>query len=142
MNIEGVLTPPKGAKNKYWSVELPLVGIYTQGKSKKDAYAMAVDAVESLVNKPGFKAFCEAVDETHFLLGANDTAAFTAFVLSRIRTERQLTARAVAQTMNSTSPNAYARYETGKLVPKLDTLEELLAAIDPSISVVIRQRAS
>jgi hypothetical protein len=137
MKIEGILMPPKG-KNKYWGVTIPLIGVHTQGKSKKDAYAMAIDAIESLVNKSGFSASCKATGEYSFLIGSEDTPTFTAFVLSRMRAASHLTARAVAKAMKSTSPNAYARYENGKTVPKLDTLEALLRAIDPRISVVLK----
>ena len=40
---------------KYWVIEVPILGIVTQGLSKKDAYDMIVDAIESLVNKKEFK---------------------------------------------------------------------------------------
>jgi predicted RNase H-like HicB family nuclease len=138
MKIEGVLTPPKGGKNKHWGVQLPLIGVHTQGRTKKEALDMAVDAVESLVNKEGFEATCDFTSGNDFLLGSNDTATFMGFVLSRIRTEKKLTARAAAEAMASKVPTAYTRYESGAKVPSIVTLEQLLAAIDPKITLVVK----
>ena len=39
---------------KYWAIEIPILDIATQGRTKKEAYEMIADAVESLVNKKGF----------------------------------------------------------------------------------------
>jgi len=138
IKIEGMLTPPKG-KNKQWGVELPLVGVHTQGTSKKNAMDMAADAVVQLVNKPGFVASSEPKEEpSTFYVTSDDVAAFMSFIISRVRTEKKLTARGAASALKSKSPNAYARYETGKTVPRLDTLNEILTAIDPKISVVLK----
>jgi len=41
--------------DRYWAVEVPVFGVVTQGRTKKEAYEMIADAVESLVNKEGFK---------------------------------------------------------------------------------------
>ncbi|MBI3535520.1 MAG: helix-turn-helix transcriptional regulator [Deltaproteobacteria bacterium] len=137
MKIEGKLTPPRGSKNKYWCVEIPLLEIYTQGESKSDAYFMAKDAVETLVAKKGFKMICAPGKGNRFMLTANDPVTFVAFILGRLRVAHNLTARQMAERLQSSSPNAYARYEQGRTIPKLDTLEELLRAIDPSLGLVL-----
>ncbi len=137
IKIEGKLTPPKG-KNKHWGVELPLIGVHTQGTSKKNAMEMAADAVTQLIDKRGFVAQLMANDESTFYVMSDDVAAFMSFILSRVRTEKNITARGAASALKSKSPNAYARYETGKTVPRLDTLNELLTAIDPKISLVLK----
>ena len=51
MKIEGRLEKCKN----YWAVSIPLLLIYTQGKSKKEALMMAKDAVECLVEEKNFK---------------------------------------------------------------------------------------
>ncbi len=137
MKIEGKLTPPRGTKNKHWGVEIPVLEIYTQGKSKADAYMMAKDAIESLVDKKGFKAICIPGKGNRFTISSNDTAIFVAFVLNRLRVARNLTTRQMAERLRSSSPNTYARYEQGRAMPKLDTLEALLRAIDPTLGLVL-----
>jgi len=137
MKVEGKITPPRGAKNKYWGVEIPVLDIHTQGKSKADAYLMAKDAIESLVNKKSFEVICAPGKGNNFILTSNDTMTFVAFVLGRLRIAHNLTARQMAKRLRSSSPNSYARYEQGRAMPKLDTLEELLRAIDPTLGLVL-----
>ena len=138
MQIEGKIAPPKGRKNRFWSVEIPLLEIYTQGKSREDAYRMVKDAVESLVNKKGFSVTVTPDKGNAFGVSSNDFATFLSFVLARLRTSHHLSAREVAERLSSSSPNAYARYERGKAMPKLDTLLQLLRAIDPRLSLVLK----
>ena len=40
---------------RYWAIEVPILGVFTQGRTKKEAFEMIADAVESLVNKGGFQ---------------------------------------------------------------------------------------
>lgn len=40
---------------KHWAVEVPILNVVSQGPTKKEAYEMIADAIESLVNKKGFK---------------------------------------------------------------------------------------
>ncbi|MCK7478112.1 MAG: hypothetical protein M0C28_12335 [Candidatus Moduliflexus flocculans] len=40
---------------KSWAIEIPLLDIVTQGRTKREAYEMIADAVESLVNKKDFE---------------------------------------------------------------------------------------
>ena len=139
MKVEGKLVAPKGGKNKYWGVVVPLLEIHTQGESRDDAYRMAQDAIESLVDKRGFRVICVPGKGNRFILTSNDSGTFLAFILSRLRTASHLTARQVAARLKSSSPNAYARYEQGKAIPRMDTLEELLKAIDPSLELVLKK---
>lgn len=41
---------------KSWAIEIPVLDIATQGRTKKEAGEMIADAVESLVDKKGFEA--------------------------------------------------------------------------------------
>jgi predicted RNase H-like HicB family nuclease len=138
MRIEGMITPPRGRKNRFWAVEMPLLEIYTQGHSREDAYRMARDAIESLVNKRGFSVTITPMKGNGFEVYSDDFATFLAFVLTRLRTSHQLSARDVSKRLSSSSPNAYVRYERGKAMPRLDTLLQLLKAIDPRLSLVLK----
>ncbi|MFH1263655.1 MAG: helix-turn-helix transcriptional regulator [Pseudomonadota bacterium] len=99
---------------------------------------MAKDAIESLVNKKSFKVTVTAKKGNVFTVSSEDFATFLAFVLTRLRTSHHLSAREVAERLSSSSPNAYVRYERGKAMPKLDTLLQLLRAIDPRLSLVLK----
>jgi transcriptional regulator with XRE-family HTH domain len=55
-----------------------------------------------------------------------------------MRSARKLTAREIAARLDSSSPNAYARYEQGKAMPRIDTLEDLIHAIDPKLNLILK----
>ena len=67
MKIDGVLIPPK-KNSKYWGIGLPILDIYTQGKSKNDALRMIEDAVFEL---SGIKVSANCIDGNHFFIKFN-----------------------------------------------------------------------
>jgi len=115
---------------KHYEVQIPILGIYTQGRSKKDGLAMAIDAVESLIGESDFKAEAELVDESSFLLSGSTKYLMQA-LLKQMRLEHNLTARDVAERMGQKSVTGYLRYESGSSIPSIDKLEEIMLAIDP-----------
>mgnify|MGYP001615070274 CR=1 FL=1 len=142
MRIEGRIIPPKG-KEKLWGVEIDSIGVFTQGKSLRNAYLMAKDAVELLAEDAGipFEATIEPGSEKHtFTLGCDDARSFLQFTLRRIRESNDLSLMEVSEKLDSNSPNAYSRYEHGTM-PRLDTLEEMLGVIDPDLDLVFKKRA-
>ncbi|MCM2284281.1 MAG: hypothetical protein NDI81_05845 [Desulfobacula sp.] len=38
---------------KFWLAEIPIIDLMTQGHTKKEAYEMVADMLESLINKDG-----------------------------------------------------------------------------------------
>lgn len=138
MRFEGKLCRPAGKKDKFWGVEIPLLHIHTQGHTQKEAYLMARDAIETLVNRKGFRVSIFPADNDAFTIDSNDRKTFIAFLLKRNREFKQLSVRDVVKRMNSKSPNAYAQYETGRISPSIDKLIELLKAIDPAFEPVLK----
>lgn len=141
MKVEGYLLPPEG-NDKYWGVEIPVLGIHTQGTSKKNAYYMAKDALRLMMEDFGRvgKITLHGSDGNTFAISADPLESFLAFLFSRIRMEQELTLADVAKRLHSESANTYARYEQGKSVPKVDQFERLVHAVDPDIEIVIRGR--
>ncbi len=122
---------------RYWAVEVPILGVVTQGRTKKDALVMIADAVESLVNREGFRVEVFPTKEDYFELGSSDQAALTALLLKRQRTLAGLSLADVAHRLGSSSPNTYARYEQGRAVPTMAQLSRLLAAVAPQSDFVL-----
>ena len=112
-----------------WAVEVPILDVVTQGRSKRDAYEMIADAVESLVGRKGFaiKVFPGAGGE--FEIGATDEAALTALLLRRARARSGLSLAEVAARLGAKSINGYARYEQGRSIPSVRKLSQLYAAV-------------
>ena len=124
---------------KWYAAEVPVLGIDTQGKRKANAYSMVKDAIESLVNKAGFAVTIYPGKGSYFEVGANDHAAWVAFLLLRQRIVHGLSLADVAERLGAKSRNAYARYEQGQSVPTADKLMKLLAALEPGRDFVLSE---
>ena len=116
---------------RYWAIEVPILGVVTQGHTKKEAYEMILDAIESLVNKKGFKAEVFPGKGPYFEVSSPDLAALTAFLLRRQRMKRGLTLMEVSKRLGAKSLNTYARYEQGKSIPTIEKFSQLLCALSP-----------
>jgi phage terminase large subunit-like protein len=113
---------------RWWAVEVPSVGLFTQGRSRKQAEAMTADALEALAGRPiGASARSEG---DRIFVEAEDTAGLVALVLRSRRASSHLTLAEVARRIGVKSPNAYARYEQGRSVPTVSMLDKLLRAVD------------
>lgn len=124
---------------KYWVIEIPILDIATQGRTKKEAYEMIADAVESLVNKEGFMVRVFKSKGKVFEMGASDQGALTALLLKRMRQRAGLSLEEVAARLGSKSPNSYARYEQGRSVPSVEKFAELFSAVAPNREFVIME---
>jgi predicted RNase H-like HicB family nuclease len=112
---------------RYWAIEVPILTVVSQGRTKKEAFEMIADAIETLVHKPDFKIHLFPGKGDYFEIGASDESALTAFLLRRERAKSGLTL--VARKLGSKSLNTYARYEQGRTVPTVPKLSELLSAV-------------
>jgi hypothetical protein len=136
MRFEGRVWKDKGSK--YWLIEVPLLDIMTQGTSKKDAYRMIADAIESLVNRKEFKTDVRPLDKEFFAIGASPESVIVALMLKRQRESHHLTLLEVSRRLGQKSPNAYARYEQGKSLPTVEKLNQLMKAIDPGCEPILK----
>ena len=137
MKIEGRLKRDKG--DKYWGAEISEVGVFTQGKTRKEACEMAKEAVELLVDKEGFFVDVELSKKGTFLVAPNDIGPVIALILKQKRLENGLSIRDVAKRLGQEdSPNSYGRYEQGRSVPSLAKFDEILSAINREISGVLK----
>jgi mRNA interferase HicA len=114
---------------RYWAAEVPILGIFTQGCSLHDAYAMVANAIEALVNRPGFAINIFKGKDGEFEIGASDEVALTALLLRRARIRSGLTLVEVAARLGEKSINGYARYEQGRAIPSIKKLSQLYAVV-------------
>lgn len=124
---------------KYWAIEVPILDVVTQGRTRKEAYGMIADAIESLVKKEDFKVRVYGTKGGAFEIGASNQAALTAFLLRRMRQKAGLSLEQIAARLGSKSPNSYARYEQGRSVPSVEKFAELISAVAPYREVVIME---
>jgi predicted transcriptional regulator len=127
---------------KFWVIEVPILGVVTQGYTKKEAYEMIADAIESLVNKRGFKVEVFSGKGNYFEIGSTDLSTLTAFLLRRQRMKQGLTLIEVAKRLGAKSHNTYARYEQGKSIPTIEKFSKLLRALSPDNDFVLIESQS
>lgn len=125
MRLEGKMSK----QGRYWAADVPLIGVFTQGRTKKEAYDMVADAIEAVVNKEGFQVTVYPGRDGYFEVGALDQRALIAYLLRWQRAKSGLTLNEVSRRMGMKSHNAYARYEQGKAMPTIEQLNRLFSAV-------------
>ena len=120
MKIEGKLE--KKAGEKMWGIDIPEIGIFTQGRTKKDAFEMAKEAIELVVALEGFKVTIESGKNNNFFVIPNHIGPILAMILRQKRVDNGLSIREVADRLGQSSPNSYGRYETGKSIPTIEKI--------------------
>lgn len=126
-------------EGKFWLVDIPAVDYMTQGRSRREAYEMAKDLLESLAVTAGFRFNVTIVpgEGNDFYAGADDVRAFTAFVLRFWRIAHKMTLRQAADRLGAKSITAYARYEQGKSEPTVSMMERLISAVTDTESLPV-----
>ena len=122
---------------KFWLAELPLLDAMTQGHTRKEAYAMVEDLLESLANRPGFKVTVHPGKHGDFEVSSTDTRVLISLFLRRQRERSGLSLSEAAERLGAKSRNAYARYERGTSMPSLEKLAELYHAVAPGKDIVL-----
>lgn len=124
---------------KFWLAEIPILDLMTQGHTKKEAYEMVADMLESLANKKDFKVKVYKKSKDSFEVGSSEPKHMISLLLQRKRELSGLSLSQVANRLGVSSRNTYARYEQGRSVPTVEKLNELLHAVCPHSDIVIEE---
>lgn len=122
---------------KFWLAEIPILDLMTQGRTKKEAYDMVADMLESMVNQSSFEVTVFKGKKDSFEVGFSEPKHMVRLLLQRKREMSGLSLAQVAERLGAKSRNTYARYEQGKSVPSFEKLNELLHAVNPQSDIVI-----
>ena len=129
--------PGRIKKNgRLWLIEVPAFDAVTQGRTKREAFEMVQDLIETMASVRGFRATVYPTGGQTFEIGANRLGVLLALLLRRQRERQGLTLAEAAARLGQRSKNAYARYEQGKTMPTVEKLEKLLQAIAPGQKIV------
>lgn len=124
---------------KFWPISVPLLGIYTQGLSKKNALFMIKDALELAIFEPGFKVRVISLSKNRVIVQterAEDDKHLIALLLKNQRAEQGLSIQEVANRLG-VSKHAYAQYEQARATPSLTKIEEFISAMNKHVHVVL-----
>jgi len=124
---------------EFWLAEVPILDAMTQGRTRKDAFTMVEDLLETLANRPGFSVEVHPGKQGEFEVSSSDTRGMVSLLLRRQRQRSGLSLAEAAERLGAKSRNAYARYEQGTSVPTLEKLTELLQAVSPGQDFVLHQ---
>ncbi|MFT4572014.1 MAG: DNA-binding XRE family transcriptional regulator [Hyphomicrobiaceae bacterium] len=116
---------------RWFLAEMPLLEGLTQGRTRKEALAMAADWVASLAPVDGVQVSTRMLKGDRFAVECDPPEALVALVLRRRREAAGLSLAEVAARMGAKSRNTYARYEQGVSLPSVTKLAELIRAVDP-----------
>ena len=64
---------------KFWLIEVPILDVFTQSRTRREAFKMIADAIEMLVNKDSFKIDVYPGDESYFEISSNDKPSLRRF---------------------------------------------------------------
>jgi DNA-binding XRE family transcriptional regulator len=131
----------------FWSAEVEAIGAFTQGRSRKEAFAMLGDLIETMVHRSGFSATVHEAGKADdgsisVLVDANEPALLAAQVLKYQREVHGLSLADVAKALGASSRNAYASYEQGRTEPTLSKYRELLHAVAPEMALIVETRTA
>ena len=124
---------------KFWLAEVPILDAMTQGCTRKEAFNMVKDLLETLANRPGFGVEVHPGRQGDFEVSSSDTRGMVSLLLRRQRERSGLSLAEAAVRLGAKSRNAYARYERGTSVPTVEKLTELLQAVSPGQDFVLQQ---
>ena len=100
---------------------------------------MIKDAIQCVIDfDDDFKVKIEPINKTSFFIIPNHIGPILSLILKQKRIEAGLTIQEVSKRLGKTSSYAYHRYETGKNLPSLAKFNELLTAINPNISSILK----
>ena len=122
---------------KFWLAEIPILDLMTQGRTKREAYEMVADMLDTMVNQKDFEITVFKGKKDTFEVGSSDAKYFVRLLLQRKRELSGLSLSQVASRLGVSSRNTYARYEQGKSVPSVEKLNDLLRAVCPETDIVI-----
>ncbi|MBF0360545.1 MAG: type II toxin-antitoxin system HicB family antitoxin [Oligoflexia bacterium] len=125
MIIEGKIWKNK----KAWLIEIPILDLMTQGKSRANALEMIKDAVELLIDEKNFSVKITDQNKERFTISSSDTNVLMALILRRQREKNQLSLKDITNKMHYKSRNSYARYELGRTEISITKFDKLFFAI-------------
>ncbi|NGX59658.1 MAG: hypothetical protein KR126chlam3_00814 [Chlamydiae bacterium] len=141
MELEGTIFKD----GRVWLIEIPSLNLMTQGKTKKEALEMIVDAAIGLAEcyfaseiEKGFSITATEYGKGVVGLTSSNNKILLALSLKRQREKSGSTVREAAARLGSSSPNAYAQYEKGKTRISLEKYDQLLKAADPHRRSLLR----
>lgn len=132
MKVKGVYEK----SGRFWGIQIPELGLFSQGKTKAEAFDMIKDAAQLMIDDTAISFETYDMGRGEFCLEASDSVAFLAFALKQLRCNQELTYAETQKLTGAKSRSEFTIYESGKTDPTLSKAERLLKAMGVSIVLV------
>lgn len=145
MEIEGKIRRYSKGGPPNWVVRVPLLDIYTQGHTRKEALKMLKGAIRDYFDYFFDKESHEDVEISIIDTGKSDIGVscsnlslLMSLILIKQREKRGVSIRQVVHYMGGSSPNAYKQYEYGKRKMSTEKFDALIHAVNPHARLIFR----
>lgn len=120
---------------KFWAVEIPALDIHTQGRTKKEAYEMAADAVSVIIDDSSVDVSIVRKEGVFFKVECSDMRKVFPVLLRRLREKNGFSLADMQKKLGQKSKNGYARYEQGRAIPNPEQLSTVMELLGRPISL-------
>ena len=124
---------------RFFVAEIPILDAVTQGRTKREALAMAVDWIRTMADNRRLRIEAVARGANRFEVETDDVRAMIPLLLKRARERSGHSLARIARELKAHSRNAYARYERGDSVPTVEKFFELWHAARPGSRLVLEE---
>ena len=125
---------------KFWVVDCQTLNASTQGRTQKEALAMMVDWVKTMVDDSSYDIDIEMVEKRQFVMRVKNALPLVALIISRSRGASKKTLLQLAEDIGLKSPNSIHQYEAGKHDTGIARLNELLDAMGFDLNISVTRR--
>ena len=122
---------------KFWLAEIPILDAMTQGSTKREAFEMVVDMLQTMANDTGFEVEVMPRGRDAFEVGSPNIRIMISLLLRRARERSGRSLAEMREVLGASSRNAYARYEQGSAVPSVEKFFDLWHAACPDSDLVL-----
>ena len=123
---------------EFWLVEIPALNLFTQGRTKEEAFKMARGVVVDASGNSKLRISLTKTGRHSFSVSSDDMETLIPLLLKKQRQKAGLTVLEASHRLGSNSPNAYGVYEQGRARPTLEKLSVLLSAVNPAHQIKLK----
>lgn len=127
----------------HWLIECPALDAMSQAKTKREAYEMLVDWIQTALDQPKFEVAIipDSATAEGFDISFVDFKPIMGLMIERTRQKHEMTLDDIAKHMGLKSRSNISHYETGKHALNLDKAQEIFDAMGYDVEISIKKRA-
>lgn len=122
-----------------WPIECPAIGAFTQGRSKKDAFAMMTDWIWTMLDDDSVQVEFDDLKDGSFKMTVGDPQKVYALMIHHARNSQRVTLKELADRLQLKSRGNAKHYETGKHALSVTKFHEVMRALGFAVQVSVKK---